>query len=763
MNPKATQRKYLALTVIAYVLLAFTYALATPPLEASDEYKHYPVVQHLQTTGTLPILDPENPGLWLQSAVQPPLYFILVALITAGIDSGDLPDIHQENPHAYVGDPNQIYNKNLIIHQADREQFPWQGAILAIYIARFVTIFLGIGTILLVSRLGEVLFNPQVAIVAAVLTAFNPMFIFISTSVNNDGLAALLGMLGLYLLVMLWRDEPDPVRGWLRYFTLGLVLGLAILTKLSLAGLLLLAGISLAVLTWRRRQWKYLLFGGSVVLLVALAVAAPWLIHNLRHYQDPSALNVFLEVQAQRAVPLSFQDWIEEFGTLYRTFWGLFGGVNVAAPELFYNIYNILFVAGTAGFGYWLWRHWRNRQKIADGEDDPAGAGSELVASTKGLWFLLAWTVIVLLLLIRWNFFAQSFQGRLLFPALGAVNVLWAAGLLACLPQRFRNKFSLLLAMVFFIMAALLPWIAIRPAYAYPEPLTTIPEEALFGPITFRMGDGEIQLVGVEVPPDQSVRPGESPIEVILYWSALDPVEKDYLSIVHLLGRKSVSVGFVNRYPGWGMIPTSQWQPGQIWRDVYHVYVGPDAEAPSRLRIKAGLFDPDTDRDVDAFSPDGELIDLLLVGEARLASGTEGELKPETALEVALAEGITLSGYDLEPLTARTGDSQRLFLHWLAAAKPSKDFTVFVHLLDENGNQVTGADNPPVFGDYPTSLWQEGDTILDEHILQIPAGVSPGTYHIAVGLYDPATLARVPRLDGTGDTISWPVTVAGGG
>jgi 4-amino-4-deoxy-L-arabinose transferase-like glycosyltransferase len=349
MHLTTTQRKYLILTVIGYLLLAVTYALATPPLEASDEYKHYPVVQHLQTKGALPILDPDDPGLWLQSAVQPPLYFIMMAAVTAGVDSSDLSDIHQANPHAYVGDPNQISNKNLIIHQPDREQFPWQGSILAIYIARFVTILLGIGTILLVARLGLLLFNPQVALLAAVFTAFNPMFLFISASVNNDGLAALLGTLGLYLLVSLWRDEPDPIRRWLRYLTLGLVLGLGILTKLSLTGLLLLTGIALAALTWRRRQWKYLLIGGSMVLLVALVIAVPWLIHNLRHYQDISALNVFIEVQAQRAVSPSFQDWIEEFGTLYRTFWGLFGGVNVATPELFYNIYNILFVAGAAG------------------------------------------------------------------------------------------------------------------------------------------------------------------------------------------------------------------------------------------------------------------------------------------------------------------------------------------------------------------------------------------------------------------------------
>jgi hypothetical protein len=52
---------------------------------------------------------------------------------------------------------------------------------------------------------------------------------------------------------------------------------------------------------------------------------------------------------------------------------------------------------------------------------------------------------------------------------------------------------------------------------------------------------------------------------------------------------------------------------------------------------------------------------------------------------------------------------------------------------------------------------------LDEHILQIPAGLEPGDYQLEVGLYDPASLVRVPRLDGSGDTIRWRLTVEGGG
>ena len=70
----------LILIILAYLGLGISYALATPPLEASDEYKHYPFVQFVQTEGRLPLLEPENPGLWLQEAAQPPLYYLLMTV-----------------------------------------------------------------------------------------------------------------------------------------------------------------------------------------------------------------------------------------------------------------------------------------------------------------------------------------------------------------------------------------------------------------------------------------------------------------------------------------------------------------------------------------------------------------------------------------------------------------------------------------------------------------------------------------------------------
>ena len=747
------QRRYLLLIVGVYLLLAITYALATPPLEASDEYKHYPVVQHIQTQRELPLLDPDEPGRWLQEGAQPPLYYIIMAGVTSWIDTSDLEEVHQVNPHAFVGNPNQLGNKNLIIHRPEQEVFPWQGTVLAVYVIRLASILLGAGTILLTARIGGLLFDPQVSHLAAALVAFNPMFIFINAAVNNDAMAIFLAHLGLFLLVRIWREAPDPRRHWPRYAALGLVLGLGMLTKLSVGALLLLAGIALAWLAWRRRQWQYLFLGGGLILIVSLLILTPWLLRNLNAYGDPTGLDAFIQVQGTRDKPLTVAGWRGEFGTLYRSFWGLFGGVNVPAPEWVYWLYNLLAIAGLAGFVYWGWGQWRAARDRSANEAAPSTRSDH-----DGLWLLLVWPLILLVLLVRWNIISPAFQGRLLFPALGAITVLWSVGLLSLVRPSSRPKLALGIGLAALVIAALLPWLAIRPAYAYPEPLAAVPEPALFGPITFQAGDGVLQLAGVEVPPGQSTTPGGEPIEVALYWQVLEPVKQDYLSTAHILGRETTSVGQVNRYPGGGMIPTSLWQPGQVWRDVYLINVSRDALAPARLQIKTGLFDTELKQDLLAVGPDGQAIDLLVVGEARLAD-SEGQFAPPAVdLNVAFAEGIVLLGYDL--ITDIEGE-MKLSLHWLANDQPAADYTVFVHLLDTDGNQIAGGDGPPVYGDYPTGMWRNGDVIIDEHRLVLPADLALGDYQVTVGLYDPLTLSRLARLDGEGDAVRWPVVFDG--
>ena len=82
-----------------------------------------------------------------------------------------------------------------------------------------------------------------------------------------------------------------------------------------------------------------------------------------------------------------------------------------------------------------------------------------------------------------------------------------------------------------------------------------------------------------------------------------------------------------------------------------------------------------------------------------------------------------------------------------------------MHLLNQNGEQISGGDAPPVGGNYPTSWWQDGDVVDDKHWLPLPAELPEGEYQVLVGLYDPVSGARLQRLDGGGDSYPIPIIV----
>ena len=49
----------------------------------------------------------------------------------------------------------------------------------------------------------------------------------------------------------------------------------------------------------------------------------------------------------------------------------------------------------------------------------------------------------------------------------------------------------------------------------------------------------------------------------------------------------------------------------------------------------------------------------------------------------------------------------------------------------------------PVGGTRPTTIWVDGEYLTDPHEFVVDPAAKPGRYQIEVGLYDPATGARV--------------------
>ena len=731
--------------VIVFLLVGVLWLFATPPFESSDEYKHYPVVHHIQNEGELVTLDPANPGRWLQEGAQPPLYYLVMAVVTSWIDTSDLDDVFVLNKHAFVGDPNQIHNKNLLFHDPVAERFPSTGSVQAVYIARIVSLLFGAVTVWTTYKIGRLIADEKTALLASAVTAFLPMFLFTNAAVNNDALSNMLGAVGLYLLVQLWQvyvaADVGSQRPYRLIILLGVALGLGMLTKLSLAGLLFLTGVALALFSWSTRRWSILFVDGVMIFLISVGVVAPWLLRNMSVYgfDDPIGLNVFVAVQGVRDEAMTLADWRGEFGTFYRSFWGLFGAVNVAMPQLVYTVLNLLFGAGVLG---WFFNEHKNEQIIK-----------------KGAWLLVGWQLILFGLLIRWTIISEAFQGRLMFPGLAGFGVLWAVGLVALDKRGKQRSLTVGVPVLMLLLSIALPFFVIRQNYAHPKPLAEVPSDARYGPIRFASEDGAIELVGVELEPDQSRVPGDpEPLRLTLYWRSAETVSNDYLSGINVLGRELEVAARVNRHPAWGAIPTSDWEPDQIWQDAYQVYLSDEATAPNRLRFKVDLFDPESESGLVATDASGAPIELLIVGEARLAESEVTVVEPSVRLSQEFAQGVVLYGYNM-PRRIRAGQQLPVELTWISQQQPARDYTVFVQLLDSSGQLVGSGDAEPVLnGEYPTGLWRQGDVIVDGHMVQVSAELPPATYTIAVGLYDRETFARLPLVNG-GDAVTWTIEV----
>ena len=79
-------------------------------------------------------------------------------------------------------------------------------------------------------------------------------------------------------------------------------------------------------------------------------------------------------------------------------------------------------------------------------------------------------------------------------------------------------------------------------------------------------------------------------------------------------------------------------------------------------------------------------------------------------------------------------------------------YSVFLHLLDQDGQIVAPRDAVPRDGQLPTSLWLPGEVVADSYVLQPGQPLAPGAYRLIAGLYDPGNGQRLPVSDASGES-----------
>lgn len=721
-----------------FVLLGSVYAVTTPIFEASDELWHYPLVRHLANGNPLPIQDPNNVGPWKQEASQQPLYYYLAAALTFWIDTSDMETVRWLNPHVDNGVLTSDGNTNLIIHRPGQENFPWQGTVLAVRLTRLVSVLMGAGTLVFTWLIARRVFpsRPGLALGAVAVNGFTPMFAFISGAVNNDNLAVLLCSAALYLML---RRGSQRVRATL---LLGMILGLAALTKTTALGLVPLAMVALVVASSRELRamgWQgrchWALRNGLAILLPVLVIAGWWYTRNIRLYGDLLGWSAFIEVLGKRAHPASLRQlWAERWG-FSLSYWGLFGGVNVPMAKWIYRLLNLLVGVAVVGLVVYVIQVVERIRRERPGEWCDA-----LIQRLWPLALLGAWSVAVCAGLVRWATVTWSSQGRLVFAAISALSILLVAGLFAWLPRRIGEIGAALLGGFMLVVTALAPSLWIAPAYRPPLAPTAGEIDTIQHPLGANLG-GQMRLLGYDLAQD-AVKPGDQ-LELTLYWKTLTSMERDWSVFVHLNDPViQAPVAQRDMYPGQGLLATRLLEPGQLLRDRYVLNVPGTVYAPSQTQLVVGLY--------DLASQDGERLrtetgdDVVDLGPIQIIASVDSSFP--NPVQYNFGDRLALVGYRAEPRRLRPGDTLTLTLFWQALDNMQVDYTAFTHVrdLEDPSNRLFGQQDKELPGG--SSTWQQRQVVEDTYQLILAPDTPPEVYEIEVGVYTQDGTGKLVRL-----------------
>ncbi|MBN1875153.1 MAG: hypothetical protein JXA33_13045 [Anaerolineae bacterium] len=746
-----------------YLLVGLAYIWVTPMMEKHDEAGHYGYLRYLHEHRQLPPLNTDDE--WLIEAKQPPLYYVITAVLTAW-----LPDIEDDALSGNGG----LLAKNIYLDYSvpgqrndNRNVYLHPPYLTPRFIgARAISLICGLLTMVTAYLIATILFPTQTALPLTVAAAvgFQPKFIYIATAINNDAATALLGALVTLLLVYRLKSETGRLKGLfhfkaetgssrlenLPHFSLimGVLLGIASLTKVSALVFFPLVGLGLLLI--HKGFSRNLFREGFIILGIALLVGGWWYARNALLYADPFTLGTHTGGS-----------------TTVRAFWERIGHDLIAIEHNFWAnparsfiselpIDKLLIGWGRVSLGLFivsLLRNFKFPINMHNGKDGKSMIWKSRLHSVFfhqdiSTWIiLLSWPVTYFLLLVfYWNRQFKWPFGRLLFPALTPISLVFVLGWWLMTPPRWRR--TVLTANTAFILTltGLIPFISIAPLY---HPWTDATGQTYLTDVSLHTvyrdpaTDTPIaELIGSQLPDPVAV-PGDY-TRVDLCWKVLAQTSQPYAVFVHVLDIASAYTGNAPQiwgsrrtYPGLGNLPTDRWPVGKMFCDPIWVPVSTGAPTPIGTLFEVGFIDPTTGQRLESITPDGEPVGLLAIRGTSLITAPHHPLTtpPQATFDTAL-ELHSLS-YIL------AGNTLTLTLTWQTQAPVAYDATLFVHLTNAEGEVIAQVDRRPLDGRFPTSYWIPGHAITDTFSLSLDDNARSQLAALRLGLYTWPSLERL--------------------
>ena len=455
MANEVNERRWLTVIFCLYFLLAVGYSLLMPIWEAPDEGAHFHLAWYLARKDQY-ATEEKN-----YEAAQPRGYYYFGSVIIRALDKIN-PDFSDYTyPHEFK------YNIRI-----PERRFDWNAEnyrfLLGVYMLRWVNILFGALASWLNWKAFQVIApdSPWLRMAALALMALTPQYLHIMSSVNNDALGTVAGALLFYFAIQIVsrsqrsddfsrsaQPATDPTgtlrrvaTTFLSLFTVILAIILPLTTKLtvlpvSAAVLIIVAGKLL--FSFRGKRWLII---SGFVMLVGLSLLYVFFPETIRTVESEITWRLF----GLRKKGVDIEYLITITRQILQTYWGKVGWLAVGLPAW---VVNSLTALGFVGAGIHIYRLIKLITK------EPQFT----------LWiatFMIA--LFTILAVARNGLTTGATQGRLLFPAIGALSILMVSGWHNLLPEKHQRKLAwIVIALMSLLTIAL--WIfGIVPIYFQP-------------------------------------------------------------------------------------------------------------------------------------------------------------------------------------------------------------------------------------------------------------------------------------------------------
>ena len=232
----------------------------------------------------------------------------------------------------------------------------------------------------------------------------------------------------------------------------------------------------------------------------------------------------------------------------------------------------------------------------------------------------------------------------------------------------------------------------------------------------------------------------DDPLEVDVSWGTTDVLDVVYQAQLALVDGDG-AVAQVEEYTPLAEWPTDRWPENTIvWS--YFVLETLPSLAAGRYEMILSLISSNS----QDLKSEGRSVQ---VGEIEVREDRcQFDVPPGlTETDATYGNRLRLRGYSVDALSGNV----EIILFWQSIRRMDTNYKIFVHVFEPGtGIPVAQDDSMPDRNDFPTRFWPAGATLLDRFTIPL-IDAPPGDYGIAVGVYDPLSMDRLPVVNGKGE------------